>query len=658
MKIFRKIIGSLEKYGEYSKIPIFSLISVIPFAFLFEESNLFWAFYITLFLMVIFRKKVFQDVFVLFCFVIGLVVSFIHWKYISQIDLLFFGRLLLFLLLGLCACKIDKERAFVICFLDFVVVLVAGALTYKFWYAIFLLNFLLAIIYLSLEIQYLEFKSKIQTRVRFNYSIKLAGFLIVCGFTLFFLFPRGAFGKVPNELGLSVSGFSEEMSYQEMTKLLQSKKVVMRVISKNPAGYYQGIILDHFDGKSWTNTFTDSTRTFNTSRDHFRLPFGRESKDTTLYQFKVLPTREKTIFLPPFARKISIDPPTVRMDRVGNIKRVNTHTKSLIYEVESENLKLSSSYLSSPLIIPKKIERVYLQLPKVSDKLKKLASHLTQGKKNNFEKTQAIMSFFQRGFVYSLSSMHPGNPIENFLLTNRKGHCQYFAGAMVLLLRLNNIPARVVNGYSEGTYNAYGDYFTIRQSDAHAWVEVYGQDRWIIVDPTPAAIPGWIGWQVANNFMDEFSKILEVFDSSWQTYILYFSQIDQSLFLQRLKNYFKYAPSLFTAMAVILFLIAIYLFRLFFKSFQWQRKYKSRYLKKLDSWFEKMKYPRLMNIGILEHIQKSDFNEKQKKLLFQIQNELYLESFSETRQSTLPKSFGKLFHQLKLNSQIDKRLNP
>lgn len=646
-----QFIKHLHKYGDYIKVPLFSIMSVIPFAFLFEESNVFWLIYLSVFLCVVFRKNLFKDSFVIISFLIGLVVSYIHWSQISQIDLLFFGRVLLFLLMGLCACKIDKERAFVICFIDFVIVLVAGALTYKFWYAIYLLVFLFSIIYLCMEIQYLEYKDQIKQKTRVNYSIKLAGFLIVCGFILFFSFPRGAFGKVPNELGLSVSGFSEEMSYQEMTKLLQSQKVVMRVFSKNPAGYYQGIILDHFDGKSWTNTFSKTARTYNSSLSSFRLPFAEQSKDMVSYEFKVLPTREKTIFLPPFARSIKIEPSSIRMDKLGNIKRVNTHTKSLIYEVESENVKETLSLLNIEKEIPKKIKKTYLQLPNISDKVKKLADHLTQDKENNFEKTQAIMNFFQRSFVYSLSSVHPGNPIENFLLTNRKGHCQYFAGAMVVLLRLNNIPARVVNGYNQGTYNAYGDYFTIRQSDAHAWVEVYADGRWIIVDPTPPEMPGWKAWEMASDMMDEFSKILEVFDSSWQTYILYFSQIDQSMFIQRIKNFFTNLPFIGLVILIVSIASLTYLFRYYFLSFRWRRRYKNKYFKKLDDWFLKMEYPRAINVGLLEHIEGSNFTKEQIEVLLKLQKSFYARSFSKNKNEFNKKEFKDLFDQLNNRTQ-------
>ncbi|PCJ16427.1 MAG: hypothetical protein COB02_16310 [Candidatus Cloacimonadota bacterium] len=647
MRLITNISKRLEKYGDFYLIPIFSLISMMPFSLLFEESKFFWFFYIICFLFVIFRKKLQKDFFVVLCFIFGVLVSSLHWYYVSKIDLLFFGRVLLFLLMGLCGSQINKERAFVICFLDFVIVLVAGALTYKFWYAVFLLCFLLSIIYLCLDIQYLEFKAKINKKLRLHYSLKLSFFLIACGFVLFFCFPRGAFGRVPNELGLSVSGFSEKMTYQEMTKLLQSKKVVMRVFSTNPAGYYQGVILDHFDGKSWTNSFSNTNKTYNSSNKYFKFPFVKRNKNNITYQFKVLPTREKTIFLPPFTKSLKINPSSIRMDKLGNIKRINTHTKSLIYEVISENFKESKSLLNINFEAPKAIKKIYLQLPKTSKKVKKLAYHLVEGKKTKLEKIQAINSFFQRSFVYSLSSIHSGNPIENFLLTNRKGHCQYFAGAMVLLLRLNGISSRVVGGYSGGTYNAYGDYFTIRQSDAHAWVEVYAKNRWIIIDPTPNEIPDWVIWKLANNLADELSKVMEFFDSSWQTYILYFSQIDQNLFIQLLKNYFKKMPIMSVILVTFFLLSFFYLWKLYFLSFQWKRKYQNKNLKRLDDWFSKKKYPRSFDIGLLEHIKNSNLNEAEKKILFQIQEIFYFESFSTSKIDNSKSSFKLLFYKLK-----------
>ena len=81
------------------------------------------------------------------------------------------------------------------------------------------------------------------------------------------------------------------------------------------------------------------------------------------------------------------------------------------------------------------------------------------------------------------------DPLADFLFNVRAGHCEYFSTAMVVMLRTQGIAARVVNGFLPGEYNEAAGAYTVRQSDAHSWVEVYFPETnsWVTFDPTPAA---------------------------------------------------------------------------------------------------------------------------------------------------------------------------
>ena len=82
------------------------------------------------------------------------------------------------------------------------------------------------------------------------------------------------------------------------------------------------------------------------------------------------------------------------------------------------------------------------------------------------------------------------NPVDGFLFETQKGYCEHFASAFAFLMRAARVPARVVGGYQGGEKNPYGDYLIVRQSDAHAWVEVLLENRgWVRVDPTAQAAP-------------------------------------------------------------------------------------------------------------------------------------------------------------------------
>jgi hypothetical protein len=81
--------------------------------------------------------------------------------------------------------------------------------------------------------------------------------------------------------------------------------------------------------------------------------------------------------------------------------------------------------------------------------------------------------------------------VDEFLFDTRAGFCEHFSSAFVFLLRAANVPARVVTGYQGGEVNQVDRIITVRQSDAHAWAEVWLAGRgWVRLDPTAAAIPG------------------------------------------------------------------------------------------------------------------------------------------------------------------------
>ncbi|CAN5710131.1 hypothetical protein BH11PLA1_BH11PLA1_09470 [soil metagenome] len=102
---------------------------------------------------------------------------------------------------------------------------------------------------------------------------------------------------------------------------------------------------------------------------------------------------------------------------------------------------------------------------------------------------QALTAYLRDNFTYSLEMVAAPpdvEPIEMFLFTTKQGHCEYFASALAAMSLSIGIPAQVVTGYAGGEYNTMGEHFTIRRSDAHAWVEIMlNEGRWETFDPTP-----------------------------------------------------------------------------------------------------------------------------------------------------------------------------
>jgi transglutaminase-like putative cysteine protease len=102
----------------------------------------------------------------------------------------------------------------------------------------------------------------------------------------------------------------------------------------------------------------------------------------------------------------------------------------------------------------------------------------------------ALRHFREQPFVYTLYPPPlPENVVDGFLFDTRRGFCEHYASSFVVLMRLAGIPARVVGGYQGGEWNPVGEHLVVRQSDAHAWAEVWLEGRWQRVDPTAAVAP-------------------------------------------------------------------------------------------------------------------------------------------------------------------------
>jgi hypothetical protein len=104
---------------------------------------------------------------------------------------------------------------------------------------------------------------------------------------------------------------------------------------------------------------------------------------------------------------------------------------------------------------------------------------------------RALELFRNEAFFYSLTPPLLGaNPVDEFLFDTRRGFCEHYAGSFVFMMRAAGVPARVVTGYQGGESNPFGNYLIVRQSDAHAWAEVWLENRgWVRVDPTAAVAP-------------------------------------------------------------------------------------------------------------------------------------------------------------------------
>jgi transglutaminase-like putative cysteine protease len=177
-------------------------------------------------------------------------------------------------------------------------------------------------------------------------------------------------------------------------------------------------------------------------------------------------------------------------------------------------------------VVPDRAPEPALDLTGVTSSISKLAAQV-MGQGKPAEKARRVESFLMEKYSYTLdfAGRSAGNPIEDFLFRYKSGQCEYFASSMVLMLRSQGIPARLVTGFLGGDYNPFEGYYVVRGNNAHAWVEAYlSGEGWRIFDPTPPA------GRPASEAQGRFLLLQQAWDFvlfRWDRYVLTFGLGDQ-----------------------------------------------------------------------------------------------------------------------------------
>ena len=159
------------------------------------------------------------------------------------------------------------------------------------------------------------------------------------------------------------------------------------------------------------------------------------------------------------------------------------------------------------------VHALYTKLPEQSDRLKAWVASRTAGATNDIQRARALESYLSTNFTYRLGApdLNRLNFVEDFIFNAREGHCERFAAALAHLLRMQNIPSRVIVGYAPSGRNPFTGWYNIRFRDAHAWTEAYFPELgWVTFDATPAG-PGGSGGNGSWNVRD----LLESLDTIW-----------------------------------------------------------------------------------------------------------------------------------------------
>ncbi len=372
-------------------------------------------------------------------------------------------------------------------------------------------------------------------------NIKLAFAMLILCLPLMLLFflvsPRFApLWSVPIQAGHAKTGISDSMSPGDIAELSKSDELAFTVTFKGERPqqkvlYWRGLVLQNFDGKTWTQ-FSEK---LNAEESRKKLEINKQQLQEKLYQNEDIKEgiREYKEYEAIYEK--TAQPWLFTLSPVVNIKG------DAIYG--SDFRVMAKQNIFSPMMLkltsyPNALREVYLpeatrksalQLPKSSNsqntnpKSVALAKRLLAESSSKQEYINKVMNRYrQQEYYYTLRPKPLGNTntIDEFLINSKKGFCAHYAGSFVFLMRAAGIPARIVTGYQGGTWNDKGNFLSIRQYDAHAWTEVWLENKgWIRFDPTQMVAPSRIEKNLEEAMAEEGSflegKLFSLSKYSW-----------------------------------------------------------------------------------------------------------------------------------------------
>ncbi len=344
-------------------------------------------------------------------------------------------------------------------------------------------------------------------RFRFD-LLQLLGFLaivsVVTSAGVFVLVPRGVgeglLGGLGVPAGMTKTGFNDNVTLGSAGLISESKTPVLdlkvlddagrNIGSKDRSFLLRGAILNHYQDGRWTRSEATAKRDVEVDiTAGIPQPLARPSAQHPIYRIEVMMHRRPEDHLFTVWRPVSIT-----LERSGRLT-FGQNDDELAFAGEG-TLKYSVRWqpdgggVAGARLPPAFTQGQIQQL--AASLLESVNSPVDAGQRSADETRRAadaMVEYLHRNYFYTLEMTAPRNgedPIDMFLFRTKEGHCEYFASAMTAMSRSVGIEARVVTGYMAVEFNEQSGLYTVRESNAHAWVEVrLGDSGWVSYDPSP-----------------------------------------------------------------------------------------------------------------------------------------------------------------------------
>jgi transglutaminase-like putative cysteine protease len=349
----------------------------------------------------------------------------------------------------------------------------------------------------------------------------IAGAIFI-GALLFPLLPRLRNPMVQGMLGAlqgATTGLSESIDFSEARTSSPDPAIVARVwMSPDAIPFFtplrlRGAVYDSYSGSSWLQTSSRMQvirRENGVHRIARPLGFGRAARVQ-----QTLGRAGSRLYIPAGTYALG-GLPSLYRGATRESYFTSTRTDSIVYEASM-----------SRSVEPLRVENVRVPPYPASQRVRALAQRIIGNTQGNEERALAVERHLLQNYEYVLRPEDIGRTrmsLDEFLLTVRRGHCEYFAAGMVALLSTADVPARIVGGFYGGRLNPLTGYFVVRREDAHAWVEVWNGSRWVTYDPTPPSQRPGSGQSGIGAYVSALADSASFF---WDRYVLTYGLGDQ-----------------------------------------------------------------------------------------------------------------------------------
>lgn len=389
--------------------------------------------------------------------------------------------------------------------------------------------------------------------------------VIVGAGLVFALFPRIGFGLFVGQKrgGVAIAGFRDRVELGHHGVVRDNPTVVMRVVAGEkplPPLRWRGTAFDRYEAGVWSQSpEVKGSQAVRAEGGLFVINHAPGLPELPPDQLRARLLRQE-IYLDPldspvlFAadRPVAIDELargrglttrlgfTPRRGPLGEMHSARARTAGLHYVAYSHLASPRPELLRAAAAVEDPRHEHFLQLPRgLPARIAELATRITRDRRTVYDKVIAVQQHLQTHYRYTLKLTHDARlePVDEFLFVTRRGHCEYFASSMTILLRTLGIHARSVNGFAGGEWNPYGKYLAVRQGDAHAWVEVlFANVGWVTFDPTPAgqAAPATLQGGAAARLR----QLLDTLRMRWFRHVVEYDLRQQVSILKRARRWF------------------------------------------------------------------------------------------------------------------------